>query len=314
MAWHILPYIEQDNLYRGITLAPGKETRPTDTSTAIRVRAVGPDRRFGVSTAREIVLPLEVLPEPSLRVQRVTSVHIDRATDDNKQKLTQSTPAPGPAGPAVAPIGVIARFGPNAWPPITSVALRHYKAVRLAAGARPSKVLTELTGTIGAEVLDEAEAILTADNLDRAAGKTFTSKYGGALKVISVDKDKDGKLTLRYSLEFPKGIVPEQSANSPRPPATPAPPGPAAGGFGRVPRAPVANTSTTQGVSLRDDKDRTLPVQTNVDFAKLRAGTMEWTMEYTPQKGHGTPSKLVFTGRRSVTINIPFTLKDIKLP
>jgi hypothetical protein len=33
-----------------------------------------------------------------------------------------------------------------------------------------------------------------------------------------------------------------------------------------------------------------------------------------PQKGHGTPAKLVFTGRRIVAVNIPFSLKDVKLP
>jgi hypothetical protein len=41
---------------------------------------------------------------------------------------------------------------------------------------------------------------------------------------------------------------------------------------------------------------------------------MEWVIDYTPQKGHGTPSKVVFSGRRQVSVNVPFTLANVKLP
>jgi hypothetical protein len=35
---------------------------------------------------------------------------------------------------------------------------------------------------------------------------------------------------------------------------------------------------------------------------------------YQPVKGHGSVAKLVFTGRKTVAINLPFTLEDVKLP
>jgi hypothetical protein len=86
-----------------------------------------------------------------------------------------------------------------------------------------------------------------------------------------------------------------------------------AAGFAPV-RTGVIYVGTTQGVSLRDDKDKALPAQVTIDFQKARGGNVEWVMVYTPQKGQGTPTKVVFSGRRTVTVNIPFTLKDVKLP
>src|SRR5262249_27578037 len=148
---------------------------------------------------KQILVPLEITPEPRLRLQRVVSVRIDKALDDNQQKLTaqEDGPVPGAAGPfppgALPPVARMpgpGGMGPPAWAGpgfgVNYGMSQLVHLVRLTAGAKASKSLKELSGTVAVEILSDSEAILTADNLDKAAGQTFRSKDGGALKIIAV--------------------------------------------------------------------------------------------------------------------------------
>src|SRR5262249_38479832 len=82
------------------------------------------------------------------------------------------------------------------------------------------------------------------------------------------------------------------------------------------PAIAVPYYGVTMGVTLRDEKDKVLPARVFLTYKRVAgaAATREYNLTYIPQKGHGTPTKMVFSGRRPVAVNIPFTLKDIKLP
>ena len=70
------------------------------------------------------------------------------------------------------------------------------------------------------------------------------------------------------------------------------------------------------GLTLRDDKDNVLPASMpgwGRGFGAPGA-KMEFTAVYKPAKGAvAEPSKLVFTGRKAVLVNIPFALKNVPL-
>jgi hypothetical protein len=73
----------------GIILTDGKPpSLPTDDRTAVRVRALKADR-VGASAEGEILLALEITPEPKLLWQETVAVQIKKATDDQGQDLEQ---------------------------------------------------------------------------------------------------------------------------------------------------------------------------------------------------------------------------------
>lgn len=77
------------------------------------------------------------------------------------------------------------------------------------------------------------------------------------------------------------------------------------------------------GLSLRDDKDNTLPIdggrsRMQVSFVQQANGgpkrTIVYTLVYPHGKDKSEPAKVVYLGRKRVTVEIPFALKDVPLP
>ncbi len=187
---------------------------PTDDRSAVRVRALSKADMFGAAPEGEIMLALEVTPEPKLQWQGMQSIHINKALDDQDQKLSQIVPQI-PAGPGFrggaggfAPPQAVIRpaimrpgmggfwGGPNQ--PIP---------VQLKKGEKAAKSLKELTGVITANVLSETKPMITADKLDKAAGKTFKGDEGGSIKIIEVKTDEAKKTTIQFELEQPPNVI-----------------------------------------------------------------------------------------------------------
>jgi hypothetical protein len=361
-----------------ITLVPGKAPHgPADTSSAIRIQALPDNKTYGPSTDKEIVLPLRVTPEPKLFLQRILEVRISKARDDNGQDLevSEGPRADAPVSSVVLPGGGFVQPA-RTW---TSGHLgHHFLPVRLKKGAKPSKVLEELSGTVGAEILTAVQPFIEVPDVLKAAGKEFKGKAGGLLEIVDVEKNAAGQTIIRYELEIPPGVTPDTTPGNAVPPALNRPairplapargpgrgvaPGAAPVAPGAAPVAPAADkkaeekkeaekgaagkiekpaavgaggggiviaiavpaggvvqpafVGNTTGVTLRDDKGNILPTTLQVTGGKVNAGKLVVThaMTYTPQKDHGAPTKLVFSGRKNVAITIPFTIKNITLP
>ncbi len=335
-----------------ITLVDRKpEAVPTSDTTAIRVRiepsAAQPVRPAG----RDLFLVLQVSPEPRLRWQNYTTIRIDKAVDDQDQKLAQAdSPVPGGVGIGVARPGVvrphIVRWTPPGMSPTVPVQLKK--------GDKESKSLKELSGTIAANLLTEVQECIAVEKVLEAAGKTVKGTEGGSIKVTDVVQEaaRDGSelVTILFEPEPPAGVVPEHNpyaggtpqvrpiplpvrppvpaGPAPAAPAPPpaAPPPPPAGGAAvgikvGVAIAPVPGTMTFtgpfQGLALLDDKGNILPVKFLQQFKPGVPGgpaTVTYQFTYHQEKDKPAPAKLVFQGRKSVTIDVPFTLKDVKLP
>jgi hypothetical protein len=330
-----------------ITLTDGKpKSAPTCYSGSARIRVLKDPPALGFgglappgglpgappAAPRDdtTVLWLELRAEPKVKVQFVSSVRVEKATDDEDQKLEQPAPAAAPGGlPGAAPPGggaarmmlpAIGMGGAQSYP------------VPLKRGEKEAKALKEFAGTMTAQVMAPAEAVITAEKITKAAGETFKGPDGGYVKVVEV-KEEDGKLTVKFELEIPPGAMPAPVGGAIGmpgfgpggvipPPPPPAKPPAAPGGAGLAFQAPapaVAGGSSflpAPGVTLVDDKGKTI-AQTGgappkYQFAPGKAPIVEYTQEYKLDKDQ-KPAKLVFSVTKAVSLDIPFSFKDVPL-
>src|SRR5579884_961485 len=258
---------------REIILTDGTpKALPTDASGSVRVRAVD-DRRFGDAPTGEYLIALQITPEPRLQLQNVTGVTVDRAVDDHGQMLTQAAEAVPPP-PVVQPgVGGVARPGVVGRPILLRDSIHQYAAVRLKQGGKASKALKELSGTLSAQVLTEPKAGVTADDILKAAGKTFKSEDGsGYVKVLEVSKTGDDQISVRIEYQQPRDLIPatiEQPVPLNGPGPQPQPRG--RGGRQAQPQAQVAQPAVAtvapirvvgsgNGFALQDEKGNSLPL------------------------------------------------------
>jgi len=200
-----------------IFLKDGKPaTLPTNYVGAVRVRAMDSVQMFGQAGEKEMLVGLKVSPEPKIRWQQMVNVRVDKAVDDQDQKLAAvMAPAPGPGQPQfqqfqqigfAGAFGAGGQFGFGGGFPVQG-SVHQYIPIRLTKGEKASKSLKELTGSITATVLAEPEVHITADNVAKAAGKTFKGKEGGQIK-INTFEEKDGLVTVTLEFEQPANVVP----------------------------------------------------------------------------------------------------------
>ncbi len=319
-------------------------SRAADTSSSVRVRSAN-KKNFRL-TDKEIAVLLQISPEPRLRWDSVVSVSIDKAIDDNDQKLS-AVMAANPAGvggglilPGRAAGGVLIIGGAGGaggiWMPPSSNGLMHHVPVRLQKGEKESKSLKELTGTIAAQVMGDAEQMVVVDTPMKAVGKSFKGKESGEMKILSAGKQEDGSLQICFEFEFPEGTIAKRrfsyrGAHDPSrcggagdgkgpPPIVPAPALPPPVGPGGL--AMIGGMSVPRfafnGLTLRDEKGNVLTAMISFNFKKgggfLAGRRMEYIATYRPtDKDAAEPAKLVYTGRRRLSVNIPFALKNVEL-
>ena len=346
--------------YGKLNLIAGKKaSTPTDTRTSVRVRVAPKAANRGAPVpAKAIAITLQAAPEPRLRWQRLASVSIDKAIDDNGQKLTkfvQSIPGGGGFGGAggaggvviVMPGGGIAMpgfpgMGANTW---SNDDVNHTFQLLLNKGEKASKKLKILSGTLNAVFLDKAKPFIVADNVMKAAGKTFKGSKGGSITISKVQTAKDGTIRIDFECDKPADVVSEQrKANGinpvgpamppimirpgvrllPAPALPPVPaPAPAPGGaVMAVPAIAVWNGGmafASDGLALHDAKGKVLPAEIRIRAERMGRGIgagsiFSWQAVYKPRKGQpAEPAKLVFTGRASIEIAVPFKLENIDL-
>jgi hypothetical protein len=270
-----------------ITLTAGKaEPVPSDYATAIRTRPVRMPGLAGLKPAGQVMVWVQLVPEPRLRWVEIVASRIDKATDDNGQNLTDASGA-GAGRPYVVRSGAASS---------TEALVR----IQLHRGEKEPRSLKELSGTVTARLLTEPRALMALDNVLKAANRAAQGKDGGALRVLDVKEDKD-LITLRVEVSPPRNVVPEHMPYTQ--PAVRGAAGPQVSG-------------PYNGLTLVDDKDKVLPAQFQVRHTVVAGALpkMEAIIRYRPETDKGMPARLVYTGRRTVTVEISYRLKDVALP
>jgi hypothetical protein len=80
--------------------------------------------------------------------------------------------------------------------------------------------------------------------------------------------------------------------------------------------APPLATGPFNGLTLEDDKGHVVPAQYQVNVTVVPGGQPKFEFQITcrPDKEKRRPTRLAYTARRSASVEIAFTLKDVKLP
>jgi hypothetical protein len=309
-----------------LILKAGKANKvPTDDRCAIRIQALARADLPGNYYEGEFTLPLEVSLEPKLSWNTsqswntFQSIHIDKAVDDQGQQLTQVIPriegATGfddsskpPRIRKVDPQGA-QQMSMRPFPrsKLGGVGLTQLVTFELNKGAREAKSLRELKGVLTMQLRSEVRPVIVADQLNKAAGKTFKAAGGGSIKIANVASDEK-QTTIKLELEQ-GDIMPLLRDLTPGE-------GIALGGAGQL-------TNRMNGLCIQDDKGKSLPIdgsrsQGIMSMAKRGKDGLRKITTYTlvcPHgKDRGKPARVVYLGRNLVTVEVPFALKDVPLP
>ena len=312
----------------------------------MRVQALPKTDQFGPAPDGEMLIGLRLSIEPRMQFQNVDKVTISKAIDDQKQELAQIDADAAPAGPPLpggigAPPGlgraVIMPF-PGPGMGIGAGDIQQDAVVHLKKGDKASKALSELSGTVAAHILGEATPVITvSDILKVQSGKTFKGGENGQITISDVAKGPNGDVTIRLELQPPTDSVPVGGAvpnviggrrgvrMRPVAPGGAFAPPAAAGGIALAPGGAIVvgpggwNTQGTAGLSLLDDKGNAVK-QTGIQIqlqSTIVNGvvmtTQVYQLTFQPEKDQ-EPSKLIYSGRKVLSVDVPFTLTDVPLP
>jgi hypothetical protein len=301
--------------HRGDVLSPGRggeivltegkpAALPTVHAGALRVRALPPGTPLGPSLPMDdgdILLGLEVVPEPSLVWQGVQSLRVEKAVDDRGQTLVQPRAFLNENAPAqqweeavmwsVYNEGVAAGGGTQQVP------------VRLRPGKGPASRLEELQGTLTVRLQTAPEPVATLDNVLRSAGKGVKGSDGTHLKLQELTREEGGLLRLRVQVEYPAPEGMEQLA----------------GWNARLRWAALRGAGVAGGgsdgpgnVTLLDAKGHLVRQVSAENLDDGTGGPGHYRLTFQPAPGQ-EPAKLVVTGRRNVVLDVPFRLRDVPL-
>lgn len=303
----------------GMFLFDGKpRTLPTCLAGSVRVRAVP----FSHSQAQqskpegETSINLEVTPEPKMAWQGVLEVRITRAIDDKGQVLEHLGSSVGETTDAEMLEMVLVQrrmmrlqmmqMGAEMNGGLVNHAPQDVP-VRFKLATDASKTIKELQGVVVAQVQTPPQALITVDNVLKAVGQTVRGPHGGFIKVVEANRTERGQIKLRVQVDSPgsglgmAGIRQVMRVKG-----------------GRGGRVIVMDQQGDDGgsLALMDEKGQSFQMvgmeQTTV--ANGATWTTESTLTFQPKRGQGEPVQLIHSGRRTVIMDVPFTLKDVPLP
>jgi hypothetical protein len=286
-----------------IMLINGRPTAPIPTcyTGAMRLRLIKLSSLGGTPENKdEHLFALETRMAPGSQIREIESVALSSVTDDQGQKLTPvfAPPAAVARTPfAPPPPGETAAIFPNTWHGIGGV---EYCAARVKKGPKEAKALTQFAGIVVAKLLPPAESVITVDNITKAAGTTVKGKEEGFLKINQV-KEADGKILVKYEVEAPRDVVPAGGAALPT--ASP---------FGAT---MTGGPGASYGIALLDEKDEALTLvemKAQASPAPGARGGVEMIATFRPGAGQ-KPAKLIFSGSKLTTLEVPCHFKDVPM-
>jgi hypothetical protein len=258
----------------------------------------------------EALFLLEVTPEPRLLgFDIVGSPRVEKAVDDLGQEVIL----------AMEPMGQPGHFVNTYYNPQSPGTVRQ-AVLRLKLGSKQAKTLTTLQGNLTVQALSvKADPVIAVDDVMNATGKTSKGKSGGAIEVLSIQKQDNGTYRTVIRFEQPPQFVPVQGPAVVLP-GGPAPLPPAKVGAVNQVQGPVATTKpvkvNTNGLPVLVDANgkalELAQVPTRVGRSVNGKYVQEITMIF--QAGAvGEPARMVLLGHHQVTTQVPFVFQGVKL-
>jgi len=250
----------------------------------------------------KVVILLDVSAE-GIRWQRALDSSIRRALDDRGQQLTADPFAlvdedQSNSSPERASMGMPRELEDRSEPvPVVPIRLR--------LGPRRARSLKELTGTLLAELRTPSEPVVTVEDVLHPPRGIVRGARAGAVRILDVEREEeDGWVRLRVQVEpVPQGL--SEGVTLP-PNTTIIVDGRVVGGR--------RETLTSSSFALLDARGRPLQVLRAFNTGKRAGNLQELELIYRLDAGQGPPARFVYRDRRTVLLEVPFTLRDIPLP
>jgi hypothetical protein len=273
---------------------------PTCNTGAVRIRALPVKGAVPDTLKDEGLFLVEVTPQPKTAWYNVVDLRIEKALDENGQDLACSLDTRSDLS-RIAVMG----SGASVWDAQTGQPLPTCRdiPVRLKSGDKPTGVLREVRGVVAALVQTQEQPLITVDNILKSAGRTCLGDEGESLRLMEVDRKPEGDVNLRLEL------ADASSANAfwamrggvMRP--------------GRFRRGLVVmDNLPPANLILQDSAGKTLPLRSREEATAFTGNTLARVIALGFHAGLSEPSKLIYSGRRTIIIEIPFTLKNVPLP
>ena len=291
-----------------LVLVVGKGASPTALAGAVRIQLIGQAKAGRTNLAREVTFTLNVATEPSLIWNRVVALRVDSAVDSLGQRLRQPAIHVGASGSgAFQSEEVIVLWDGRSELPSTR---SRQAPLRLLLGERPAQRIKELHGVLSAEVEAPAAPLVTVADVCAAAGKTLQGLDGSYVKVLEAKRERSGQITLKVEVKAP----PKKSNLAALTNVRIMRINRGLRGLERPANTLSAPDAVSRGLALLDGKDGSLDLISGNYESSDTNDTQVYTLTYQPRKGQEGPFRFVFSGRRTVVIDVPFLLKDVPLP
>ncbi len=279
---------------------------PTQYVRGLRVRVLPPNLPRGdmPRVGEDRLIVVEAALEPRLRLDRIIGLRIGKAIDE-RGIHAEASALPIETHDNDNPYGGIQRQRPTYLGRL-EYGMDEGNFRRLLVRVTPSRRLTELRGTLMAEVQQPSKPVISVDNILKAAGQSFAAQRGESLKVVRVENKDNGQVVLELQTVFPIGN--------------------AVGGITigngviRIRRFPGGKW---EAVGLRPDNLQLLDTAGRQYRLTGRASqgvsfnpagiTQRLRLTYTRDKGLTAPAKLVYIGLKTTVVEVPFELKDVPL-
>jgi hypothetical protein len=283
--------------------------RPTSRSTfqagALRIRMLGPRASCPIDDGgnnKHAPLTLEIKPEPRIGWERLAALRIDRVLDARGQEMT---PPPFVLGDTkledLDPSVIIIWDGQGEWP---LAAAPQLFALSFPVHDRTGSTLREVHGTVAGWVRTAPETLISIDNLAKSLNVPQTGPESCRLKVLECGRDEDGLYKLRIELTPPENPQWTELLNR---------------HIVRRNRRIVEKDTTVlesedmSPFTLAGEQGNKLAFVNGFCEHDSNGSSRVYTLCYKPDKNDKGPAKLAYRDRRSVFVEVPFTLKDVPL-
>lgn len=297
-----------------IVLIDGKPDRlPGSRSSAVRVLALPPTfsgHRVSLGTG-EYGLCLDVTPVPGLNWQGASGVRITRVVDSSGRRGTvgiDRNPLPifDPTGVFIfARPGVAIRFDNQGNPvPPETIPNPRVVTVPIRIATATAHSLRRFEGSVLGEIKLVNQHLVTIGALRSNIGRVQEGPED--LKVSLQDLREATAGTpgiIRIQMEFPSPWVLHARRHRLDPAFNPGlwtEPSQAAGGRTIYLLDAAGRSIPVQGSSFRDDSDDGM--------------TITQTLQFTIRRESGMPAKIVVAGSRTVQVEVPFVMENVRLP
>ena len=181
----------------------------------------------------------------------------------------------------------------------------HMVPIHLKRGEKTAKKLAELQGTVTGLVQSPAEELVRIDNVAKAVGVSVNGKAGAALKILETNRTEEGLFEMHFHVVSPPRGIDDGSTTM-------------SAAFvminGRIINGYNDEPLSAQNFALLDEKGRAFEVVQATNTGKRAGAARELQLAFKLEEGKGEPTKLIYTGRRTHVVEVPFTFKDVLLP